>query len=58
MDGCKVNEVDKLKKDGFSFADIDKKLFEAFGHQIFQTGFVHADPHPGNGKAKSNIIFV
>lgn len=23
-------------------------MFEAFGHQIFQTGFVHADPHPGN----------
>lgn len=29
--------------------DLDTKLFLAFGEQIFQSGFVHADPHPGNG---------
>lgn len=48
IDGIKVNDKARLKKNGFSLADIDQKLFSAFGEQIFQTGFVHADPHPGN----------
>ena len=29
---------------------VDHKLVECFSHQIFHTGFVHADPHPGNSK--------
>ncbi|PNF22342.1 hypothetical protein B7P43_G18324, partial [Cryptotermes secundus] len=33
---------------GFSFADVDHKLFDTFAEQLFHTGFVHADPHPGN----------
>ena len=31
-----------------SFLQICRKLVEAFSLQIFQTGFVHGDPHPGN----------
>lgn len=46
--GTKVNNVESLKKQDFSLSDIDKKLFQAFSEQIFHTGFVHADPHPGN----------
>ncbi|XP_069674416.1 uncharacterized aarF domain-containing protein kinase 5 [Periplaneta americana] len=48
VEGIKVNEVGSLRKQGFSLADIDNKLFQAFSEQIFHTGFVHADPHPGN----------
>lgn len=48
IDGIKVNDKERLKTNGFSLAEIDQKLFSAFGEQIFQTGFVHADPHPGN----------
>lgn len=51
IDGFKISDVDALKKNGLSLQDVDKKLFETFGEQIFQTGFVHADPHPGNGKS-------
>ena len=29
---------------------VDRKLCRAFADQIFLSGFVHADPHPGNGK--------
>lgn len=46
--GTKVSDVKSLKRLGFSLADIDTKLFQAFSEQIFHTGFVHADPHPGN----------
>ncbi|CAG9767963.1 unnamed protein product [Ceutorhynchus assimilis] len=48
IEGIKISDTAKLKKEGFSLVDINYKLFETFGYQIFQTGFVHADPHPGN----------
>lgn len=51
IEGHKICDVAKIKQDGLSLADINTKLFEAFGHQIFQTGFVHADPHPGNSNS-------
>nr|CAD7406091.1 unnamed protein product [Timema poppensis] len=63
--GTKVNDVTSLLEQGFSLADIDNKLYTAFAEQIFHTGFVHADPHPGNvlirkskkdGKAELVII--
>ncbi|XP_042223896.1 uncharacterized aarF domain-containing protein kinase 5-like isoform X1 [Homarus americanus] len=46
--GHKVNDVVNIKKDGMSLEDVDEKLINAFAEQIFHTGFVHADPHPGN----------
>ena len=33
-----------------SSAQIAEKLIKAFAEQIFYTGFIHSDPHPGNGK--------
>lgn len=30
------------------FFQIDTKLVKCFSDQIFLSGFVHADPHPGN----------
>ena len=32
----------------FLFQTADK-LIRTFAEQIFYTGFIHADPHPGNG---------
>ncbi|CAG9840270.1 unnamed protein product [Diabrotica balteata] len=48
IDGYKISDVEHLKNENYSLTDLNNKLFEAFGHQIFQTGFVHGDPHPGN----------
>ena len=31
-------------------AQIAEKLIKSFAEQIFYTGFIHSDPHPGNGK--------
>ncbi|XP_070575871.1 uncharacterized aarF domain-containing protein kinase 5-like [Ptychodera flava] len=47
-DGCKITDTDCIKKMGLSLADVDEKLIKIFAEQIFHTGFVHADPHPGN----------
>nr|VZI02023.1 unnamed protein product [Spirometra erinaceieuropaei] len=48
IDGIKINQTETLKSHGFSLRTIDRILVEAFGRQVFCTGFVHADPHPGN----------
>ncbi|XP_076112454.1 putative aarF domain-containing protein kinase 5 isoform X1 [Mytilus galloprovincialis] len=48
IDGCKVSDKEQIKAMGLSLHDVDKKLVESFSDQIFLTGFVHADPHPGN----------
>uniref|UniRef100_A0A1B0CW01 ABC1 atypical kinase-like domain-containing protein n=1 Tax=Lutzomyia longipalpis TaxID=7200 RepID=A0A1B0CW01_LUTLO len=48
IDGIKMNQTDEIKKKGFDLADIDVKIFTTFSEQIFNTGFVHGDPHPGN----------
>ncbi|MCK4225235.1 MAG: AarF/ABC1/UbiB kinase family protein [candidate division Zixibacteria bacterium] len=48
IDGIKISNLEKLDKKG-----IDKKLIAKIGgrmvlKQIFEDGFFHADPHPGN----------
>ncbi|KAM9386016.1 putative aarF domain-containing protein kinase 5 [Pholidichthys leucotaenia] len=47
-DGCKINNVDEIKRQGISLKDTADKLIRTFAEQIFYTGFIHADPHPGN----------
>ncbi|KAH8339502.1 hypothetical protein KR074_010781, partial [Drosophila pseudoananassae] len=48
MDGCKVTDLKTIESWKLNLKDVDMKLFNAFAEQIFYTGFVHADPHPGN----------
>ncbi|XP_068587347.1 uncharacterized aarF domain-containing protein kinase 5 [Cebidichthys violaceus] len=47
-DGCKINDVEEIKRRGLSLKDTADKLIRTFAEQIFYTGFIHADPHPGN----------
>lgn len=48
VDGVKISDVEGIKKLGLDLADVDRKMVSAFAEQLFNTGFVHADPHPGN----------
>lgn len=48
IDGVKVNEINKLIELGYDSKDIAKKLALCYCKQIFQDGFFHGDPHPGN----------
>ena len=48
IDGIKISELDKLEKAG-----LDRKIIAYNGaqvilKQVFEHGFFHADPHPGN----------
>lgn len=49
-EGCKVNDLEAIRRQGLAVADIAEKLTRAFAEQIFYTGFIHSDPHPGNGR--------
>ena len=48
IDGVKASEIDRIKQEG-----LDRKIITARGadlilKQVFDHGFFHADPHPGN----------
>ncbi|XP_066482016.1 uncharacterized aarF domain-containing protein kinase 5 isoform X4 [Tiliqua scincoides] len=47
-DGCKINDVEGIQRQGLHLGDVADKLIRMFAEQIFYTGFIHADPHPGN----------
>ncbi|GBG64840.1 hypothetical protein CBR_g48308 [Chara braunii] len=46
--GIKVDDVDSLTRAGIDSATVAETLIEAFADMVFQQGFVHGDPHPGN----------
>ncbi|XP_054841109.1 uncharacterized aarF domain-containing protein kinase 5 isoform X2 [Eublepharis macularius] len=47
-EGCKINDVEGIQRQGLHPKDAASKLIQMFAEQIFFTGFIHADPHPGN----------
>jgi len=48
MSGIKINKIDELEASGVDIKDIGKRLATTYFKQIFEYGFFHADPHPGN----------
>ena len=44
----KITEYDEITNAGIDRGDVAKKLLDTYLKQIFEDGFVHADPHPGN----------
>ncbi|KAI9284645.1 ABC1 family-domain-containing protein [Umbelopsis sp. AD052] len=48
VDGVQLTALDDLKEIGASPTEAMQITIEAFASQIFKSGFVHGDPHPGN----------
>jgi ubiquinone biosynthesis protein len=48
LDGVKVSDIGLLQQSGADLEEIARRLAEAYLRMIFQEGFFHADPHPGN----------
>ncbi|HEY3476702.1 MAG TPA: AarF/UbiB family protein, partial [Anaerolineales bacterium] len=44
----KITDYDAITAAGIDRAEVAKVLFKAYLKQIFEDGFFHADPHPGN----------
>jgi len=48
INGVKVNDVKGIKKYGLNPEEVALAFNRIFNKQIFEHGFVHCDPHPGN----------
>lgn len=48
IDGFKINAIEMLLENGYDNKDIAKKLALSYCKQVFEDGFFHGDPHPGN----------
>jgi len=44
----KITEYDAITAAGIDRGEVARKLLDAYLEQIFEDGFFHADPHPGN----------
>lgn len=48
IEGIKITDVAKLEANGLDRKLIAKRLINSYFKQVFNYGFFHADPHPGN----------
>lgn len=46
--GIKITDVESMAAAGIERSEVASRLLDAYFRQIFQEGFFHADPHPGN----------
>jgi predicted unusual protein kinase regulating ubiquinone biosynthesis (AarF/ABC1/UbiB family) len=46
--GIKITEYDDITTAGINKAEVAARLLDTYLKQIFEDGFFHADPHPGN----------
>jgi predicted unusual protein kinase regulating ubiquinone biosynthesis (AarF/ABC1/UbiB family) len=46
--GIKISSYDAITDAGISRGDVAGRLLDVYFKQIFEDGFFHADPHPGN----------
>lgn len=48
ISGIKIDKITELNEQGIDTKVIAKRLANCYYKQIFEYGFFHADPHPGN----------
>ena len=56
IDGCGIDEKDKLLEKGYDLKEIGSKLVDNYIKQVMDDGFFHADPHSGNVKIRDGKI--
>jgi len=55
-EGIPVSHVKEMHAEGYDLRRLAKIISETFIYMIYQKGFVHSDPHPGNLFARKKII--
>ncbi|MFN5148765.1 MAG: ABC1 kinase family protein [Flavobacteriia bacterium] len=60
IQGIKVSDVAQLTAKGYDCKKISRELATSYIKQVFQYGFFHADPHPGNilVTTQGNVCFL
>ncbi len=52
--GVHINDVQSLRSQGIDMYDVSRKIGEMYSKMIFDDGYVHCDPHPGNVLVRKN----
>lgn len=52
--GAHINDVKSLREQGIDLYDVSRKFGEMYSKMIFDDGYVHCDPHPGNVLVRKN----
>jgi ubiquinone biosynthesis protein len=60
VDGVRIDRTEDIVAMGINPKDLAKRGFEAYMKMIFEDGFFHGDPHPGNllVSTTGDIIFL
>ena len=45
IEGSPIMNVEELKQKGFDLKQVAETISKAFSSMIFESGFVHSDPH-------------
>ncbi|KAJ9078517.1 hypothetical protein DSO57_1005959 [Entomophthora muscae] len=56
IDGTSLIDHEIVASQGHSLTSVMTTLVDLFSHQIFVTGFLHCDPHPGNILVRKNPL--
>ncbi|KAF9328722.1 hypothetical protein BG006_008138 [Podila minutissima] len=48
VDGVRATDKAAIQQMGLNITKVMESVVDVFAHQIFVSGFVHCDPHPGN----------
>jgi predicted unusual protein kinase regulating ubiquinone biosynthesis (AarF/ABC1/UbiB family) len=48
VEGIKITDFAAIEEAGIDRVEVAQRLFDCYLQQIFEDGFFHADPHPGN----------
>lgn len=48
VEGVSLSDKDRLIEEGYDLKRLMNQYLSVLGRQIFEYGFVHSDPHPGN----------
>ena len=48
VEGLPIDDLEALRENGYDLEEIGTKLAESYATQVLESGFFHADPHPGN----------
>src|SRR5947209_3835848 len=48
IEGIKINDYATLDSEGIDRLEVAKRTVQTYFYQLFDAGFFHADPHPGN----------
>ncbi|MBG9982625.1 AarF/ABC1/UbiB kinase family protein [Aerococcaceae bacterium DSM 111020] len=57
IEGIDITDITTLNKEGYQPSQIAERLVQATLYQVFEDGYYHGDPHPGNILISNNKIY-